>query len=77
MWKKIIELCKEGYIIRILNIYGGIYIRLTYDKYSSYRVIPDIFIDDEEIFLKEIEVLKQTLKDYIERQKENDSTGDV
>lgn len=77
MWKKILDLCKEGYIIRILSIYGGIYIRLTYDKHSSYRVIPDDFIDDEDIFIREIEVLKQTLKDYIERQRENDSTGDV
>ena len=78
MWEKILELCKEGYIIRISSFKDffedNVEIRLTFGNYSSYRVIPSYFANNISRVLEEIDGIKSQLQEYMEEQeKENDS----
>ncbi len=77
MWEKILELCKEGYIIRISSFKDffedNVEIRFTFGNYSSRRVIPSYFANDISHVLEEIDEIKRQLQEYMEQEKENDS----
>ena len=77
MWEKILELCKEGYIIRISSFKDffedNVEIILTFGTYSSHRVIPSYFANDISHVLEEIDEIKRQLQEYMEQEKENDS----
>ena len=72
MWEKILELCKEGYIIRISSFKDffedNVEIRLTFGTYSSHRVIPSYFANDLSRVLVEIDETKRQLQEYMEEQ---------